>query len=101
MNITNLTLGEIAAIEKYSGKKLADFQDESNADVRTMCAFGYVIAKRLGLQVEMSDIEQLSIDEITQLIYQDLPTWTDRGEKTEKIAQYLAKHPADIEQAGE
>lgn len=99
--VENLTIGEIAAIEKYSGKKMTDFQDETAMDTRTLCAFGYVIAKRLGLQVEISDIEQLSIDEVTQLINQDLPGWTNRGENAEKIAAYLEAHPTDIEAAGE
>lgn len=101
INTDQLTIGEIAAIEKYAGKRLAEFQDENALDTRTLCAFGYVIAKRLGLQVEISDIEQLSIDEITQLMNQDLPTWTGRGEKAEKIAEYLETHPVDIEAAGE
>lgn len=102
MNINNLSLGEIAAIEKYSGHSLADFNDDdTNVDTRTMCALGYVIAKRLGLQVEITDIEQLGLDELTQLINQELPTWTNRGEKVQKIAEYLEAHPVDVEAAGE
>lgn len=97
----NLTLGEIAAIEKYSGKRLGEFSEESSFDVRTLTAFGYVISKRLGLQAELSDIEQLSVDEINQLLEQDLPSWTARSEKTEKIAQYLESHPVDTDAAGE
>ena len=32
--VESLTIGEIAAIEKYSGKKMTDFQDETAMDNR-------------------------------------------------------------------
>lgn len=96
-----LTLGEIAAIEKYSGRRLGELSEENNLDIRTLTAFGYVISKRLGLQAELSDIEQLSVDEINQLLEQDLPSWTARSEKAEKIAEYLETHPIDTDAAGE
>lgn len=104
MNLSALTIGEIAAIEKYSGHSIADFDDESAFDTKTMCAFGVVIAKRLGLPADISDIEQLSIDELTALLEAPMPNQVGakKSENAEAIAAYLESiSPLDAETQGE
>lgn len=102
MNIEHLTVGEIAAIEKYSGRPISSFENESSYDTRTMCAVGVVIARRLGLKADVEDIEQLTLDELTTLMNQVIPpSRSDKGEKAAAIAEYLEAHPADPDIAGE
>ncbi|MCI6584471.1 MAG: hypothetical protein MSC45_05320 [Mobiluncus sp.] len=103
MNIESLTIGEIAAVEKYSGKKLGEFSAdnmESEVDTRMMMGLALVYAKRSGFpNATMEDIEQLTLDEITALLEKPSLHVTKRSEMAESIAASLP--PVDADAAGE
>ncbi|MBB5846546.1 hypothetical protein F4555_001342 [Mobiluncus mulieris] len=103
MDISNLTIGEIAAVEKYSGKKLGEISEAAegnNVDVRLMTALALVFAKRGGFpQATMDDIEQLNMDEIAALLEKPTQHVAKRSEIAEAIAASLP--PLDAETVGE
>lgn len=103
MDIENLTIGEIAAIEKYSGKKIGEITStaqEGDVDTRMMQALALVFAKRGGFpEAKMEDIEQLTIDEIAALLEKPTQHIAKRSEMAEAIAASLP--PMDVDAAGE
>lgn len=102
MDIENLTIGEIAAIEKYSGKKIGELTTSQDGDVdtRMMLALALVFAKRGGFpQAKMEDIEQLTMEEISALLEKPTQHVVKRSEMAEAIAASLP--PLDEDAAGE
>lgn len=102
MDIENLTIGEIAAIEKYSGKKIGELTTSQDGDVdtRMMLALALVFAKRGGFpQAKIEDIEQLTMEEISALLEKPTQHVVKRSEMAEVIAASLP--PLDADAAGE
>lgn len=103
MDIENLTIGEIAAIEKYAGRKISEITaaaEDEEVDTRMMIALALVFAKRGGFpEAKIEDIEQLTMEEIAALLEKPTTHIARRSEVVEAIVASLP--PVDSEAAGE
>ncbi len=68
MNIKNLTIGEIATVEKLSGISLTQIKDKTAPKARLMIAIAYVMEKRTNPKVKVSDIEDLGMDAVMAIV---------------------------------
>lgn len=68
MDIKKLTLGELAQVEKLGGHPISSLQDESVPKVKMMTALAFVIKKRENPDFTFTDAENLTMDELENLI---------------------------------
>lgn len=68
MNIKNLTIGEIATVEKISGVSLTQIKDPAAPKARLMIAVAYVTRKRAEPKTKLADIEAMTMAEITAIV---------------------------------
>lgn len=67
MDITNLTLGEIATVEELAGVGLAALADEKAPKAKLMAALAYVKTKRENPKYTLREAENLTMDQVSQL----------------------------------
>ena len=70
MNIKNLTIGEIATVEKISGISLTQIKDKSAPKARLMIAVAYVTRKRQDPKTKLVEIEAITMEEISAILKQ-------------------------------
>lgn len=70
MNIKNLTIGEIATVEKISGISLTQIKDKSAPKARLMIAIAYVTKRRQEPKTKLVDVEDMTMDEISAILKQ-------------------------------
>ena len=71
MDITNLTLGEVATVEELSGRSLSTLGDESAPKGKLMAALAYVITKRDDPKYTMRQAEGLTMEDVNKLFTAD------------------------------
>lgn len=67
MDITNLTLGEIATVEELAGVGLAALADEKAPKAKLMAALAYVKTKRENPKYTMREAEGLTMQQVSDL----------------------------------
>lgn len=70
MDISKLTLGEIATIEQLSGKAFAELADEEAPKGAILAALAYVIKKRDDKSYTIDDAKKLTMEDINELMSQ-------------------------------
>lgn len=68
MDISKLTLGEIATIEQLSGKPFAELADEDAPKGALLSALAFVIKKRDDKSFTIDDAKNLTMDDINDLM---------------------------------
>ena len=68
MDINKLTLGEMATVEKFSGQSIGALGDEDAPKSALFAALCYVIKKRENPEFTMDDANNLTMDEVTELL---------------------------------
>lgn len=71
ISIDDLTLGEVAEIEKTAGLPLAALADEKALKGKLLQAIAYVAMKREDPKTKFEDAGQLTMKEITDLLSGD------------------------------
>jgi hypothetical protein len=71
MDIQNLTLGEIATVERLSGRAFADISDESLPKGELLSALAFVIKKRADQSFTYEQAQQLTMSDIELLLAGD------------------------------
>lgn len=68
MDISKLTLGEIATIEQLSGKPFAELADEEAPKGAILAALAYVIKKREDKSYTIDQARSLTMEDINDLM---------------------------------
>jgi hypothetical protein len=68
MDISKLTLGELAKIEELGGMSIDSFGDEGKPKMKMLIALAYVIKRREDKNVTLLQIENMTSDEVTTII---------------------------------
>lgn len=68
MDISKLTIGEIATVEDMSGLPIAALGEDDKPKGRLMVALAFVINKRSNPNYKKSEAEALTMDEMTSLL---------------------------------
>ena len=68
MDINKLTIGEIATVEDMAGLPIGALGDPEKPKGKLMVALAYVINKRSNPKYTKFEAEQLTMDEITDLL---------------------------------
>jgi hypothetical protein len=68
MDISKLTIGEVAAVEMASGQPIAALGDPNAPKGRLMVALAHVIKKRENPQFTVKEAEALTMDEVMDLL---------------------------------
>lgn len=68
MDIQNLTLGEIATVERISGQALANLADENLPKGELLAALAFVIKKRENPKYTMEQAKDLTMADIEKLL---------------------------------
>ena len=71
MNIDNLTLGEIATVERISGRAFADIADENAPKGELFSALAFVIKKRSEPSFTLEQAQNLTMGDIEKLLESD------------------------------
>ena len=71
MDIQNLTLGEIATVERLSGRALADLAEENLPKGELLAALAFVIKKRTDASFTYERAQQLTMKDIDGLLESD------------------------------
>lgn len=71
MDITNLTLGEVATVEELSGRSLSTLNDEATPKGRVMAALAYVLTLRTDPKYTMRQAEALTMEDVNKLFTAD------------------------------
>lgn len=71
MDITNLTLGEVATVEELAGRSLSTLNDENTPKGKIMAALAYVIIKRDDPKYTMRQAEGLTMEDVNKLFTAD------------------------------
>ena len=68
MDIKNLTLGEIATVERISGQPLVALSDEKAFKGELLAALAFVIKKRSSPSFTIEDAQALTMDDIEDIL---------------------------------
>lgn len=68
MDINKLTIGEVATVEDMAGLPIAALGDPEKPKGKLMVALAYVINKRENPKYTKFEAEQLTMDEMTELL---------------------------------
>lgn len=68
IDVSSLTIGEVAKVEEISGESITSIADESRPKARVMIGVAYVMKKRSDPKARVADIEALTLPEISALI---------------------------------
>jgi len=68
MDITKLTIGEVATVEEMAGLPIAALGDPDKPKGKLMVALAYVINKRSNPKYTKFEAEQLTMEEVSSLI---------------------------------
>jgi hypothetical protein len=68
IDISRLTIGEAARVEEISGQSITDIADPAKPKARVMIGVAYVMRKRDDPKVKVSDIENLTLDELHTIL---------------------------------
>lgn len=68
MDIERLTIGEVRELERISGLSLAQFGQSDAPKAGLMIGTAYVIKRREDPKVKVSDIENMTMQEIQDII---------------------------------
>lgn len=71
MDIQNLTLGEIATVERLSGRALADLAEENLPKGELLAALAFVIKKRSDSSYTFEQAQNLTMHDINELLEGD------------------------------
>lgn len=66
--IETLTIGELRKVEEVSGLPMTKFDDPDSPKAGFMIGIAYVLKRREDPKVKLSDIENMTGDEINDLI---------------------------------
>ncbi len=68
MDIQNLTLGEIATVERLSGRAFADLAEENLPKGELLSALAFVVNKRANPNFTYEDAQKLTMGDIETLL---------------------------------
>jgi hypothetical protein len=71
MDISNLTLGEIAKVEEVSGQALAQLSEDDAPKGRLLAALALVIKRRTNPKYSLEEAEALTMNDINALLSGD------------------------------
>ena len=71
MDIQNLTLGEIASVERISGRALAELSDDTAPKGELLSALAFIIKKRTSPSFTLEDAQNLTMKDIEELLAGD------------------------------
>lgn len=67
MNFDNLTIGEVITLEDMCGVSLSQIED-SKSDGRVLRALVYIVAKRDGREMTVTEIDALPVSETDEIL---------------------------------